>query len=104
MKDLEQIYDDQISPLMLQILEICQKHSMPMFAEFKYNDDGYCKSFISADWPVVNHYNAISQSKQGNGVNVDKYILWVAKQAKESGHSSMVLTQMGVPITPESGI
>ena len=37
----------------------------------------------------------------GGGVNVDKYMFWVAKTARKEGHSSLVLHQMGVPETPE---
>lgn len=39
MKDLEQVYDDEISPLMSQIIAICKKHEMPMFATFQYKDN-----------------------------------------------------------------
>ncbi|AFQ50415.1 hypothetical protein [Burkholderia cepacia] len=30
----EQIYDEQISPLMTQIIAICQQHKIPMLASF----------------------------------------------------------------------
>ncbi|MCP4640012.1 MAG: hypothetical protein GY851_06255, partial [bacterium] len=40
--DLEKIYDDEITPLMKQIIAICRKHRMPMLASFLYehNEDG----------------------------------------------------------------
>jgi len=40
--DLEQAYDEKITPLMDQIIEICQEHKMPMIADFIYcvNDQG----------------------------------------------------------------
>ena len=34
--DLENIYDEQIEPLMAQIIKIAQEHKMPMFATFVY--------------------------------------------------------------------
>lgn len=34
--DLEAVYDEQIEPLMAQILAICKQHRMPMFASFAY--------------------------------------------------------------------
>ena len=37
--DLEQVYDDQIAPLMTQIIEICKTHTLPMFATFLYGND-----------------------------------------------------------------
>jgi hypothetical protein len=37
--DLESVYDEQIAPLMTQIIEIVQKHKMPMFATFVCMND-----------------------------------------------------------------
>lgn len=50
--DLENVYDEQIAPLMTQIIEICKHHKLPMFATFLYandveNDDaGNCTTFL----------------------------------------------------------
>ncbi|MES0444938.1 MAG: hypothetical protein ABUJ92_00195 [Desulfobacterales bacterium] len=96
MKDLEEVYDNEISPLMKQILDICKKHEMPMFAEFQFNDDGWCKSRIPGH-PIFDHFDALSQSIQDQGVNIDKYMFYVAKRANEEGHSSIVLSQLGIP-------
>ena len=32
--NLESIYDEKISPLMRQIIDICKEHNMPMVASF----------------------------------------------------------------------
>lgn len=37
--DLESVYDEQIAPLMTQLIEICAKHKLPMFATFLYAND-----------------------------------------------------------------
>ena len=46
----EQVYDDQISPLMSQIIAICQKHGIAMIASFAIptpEDDGLqCTSML----------------------------------------------------------
>lgn len=70
--DLEQVYDDQISPLMAKILAICKEHQLPMVASFAYTrqpDDaeetgyGYCTSYVTFDGrrpePLVRAYNII---------------------------------------------
>lgn len=44
--DNEAIYDEQIAPLMAQILEICTAHKIPMVAAFEYAPDDLCSSFI----------------------------------------------------------
>lgn len=37
--ELEHIYDEQIAPLMTQIIAICQEHGIPMIASFAYRCD-----------------------------------------------------------------
>lgn len=34
--DLESVYDQQISPLMQQIINICKEHNMPVLASFAF--------------------------------------------------------------------
>lgn len=47
--DCEQVYDEQIAPLMKQIIEICQQHRLPMLATFAYaNGDGQASFCTSA--------------------------------------------------------
>ena len=53
--DLENVYDTEISPLMIKIIAICKSKKMPMIASFcfakgKYADDPdgveYCTTYI----------------------------------------------------------
>jgi len=49
--DLEQVYDEQIAPLVAQIIEICKEHKMPFGAQFMYahtDDEGeqVCSTFM----------------------------------------------------------
>lgn len=37
--DLEAVYDEQIAPLMAQIIEICKANNMPMLASIAYRQD-----------------------------------------------------------------
>lgn len=34
--DLKAVYDEQINPLMAQIIKICNEHNMPFVASFQY--------------------------------------------------------------------
>lgn len=53
--DLESVYDEQISPLMAQIIEICKANGLPMFfsALYKYDpldeetEYNYCTSIVN---------------------------------------------------------
>lgn len=52
--DLENIYDEMISPLMSQIVEICKENKMPMVASFafrKTDEDGLgtCTTVLNAN-------------------------------------------------------
>ncbi|MDH5447263.1 MAG: hypothetical protein OEY52_17075 [Gammaproteobacteria bacterium] len=103
MDDLEKIYDEEISPLMDKIIAICDKHKMPMFAEFQFSADGFCRTGRGQDsyhHPVLDHYAALSQCKQGTGLNIDKYLLWLMRQARDTGHQSMVLRALDIPTEP----
>lgn len=100
MEDKESIYDEQIAPLMAQLLEICQREGIPMFASFQYSADGFCSSALGTGHCVFKHYNALLQCAENNGVNVDKYMNWVAKDARKNGHGSIYLKLAGVPEVP----
>lgn len=48
----EAIYDEQIAPLMTQIIAICKEHELPMVAQFQYantEEDGpaYCSTALT---------------------------------------------------------
>jgi hypothetical protein len=51
--DLEAVYDAEIAPLMAQILDVCKRHRMPMFATFIYRDTedsaDLCTSMLKFD-------------------------------------------------------
>jgi len=53
--NLEGVYDDQIAPLMAEIIQICKTHKLPMFAVFQYEatdeeqGNGYVRTRIPAD-------------------------------------------------------
>lgn len=38
--DAESVYDEQIQPLMAEIIEICKQHEIPMLATFQLNNEG----------------------------------------------------------------
>ena len=100
MEDKEAIYDEQIAPLMTQLLEICQREGVPMFASFQYSEVGFCTSALSTGHCVFEHYRALAQCALPGGVNVDKYMDWVAKDARKNGHCSIYLKMSGIPEVP----
>lgn len=114
----EKIYDEQISHLIQQVIEICKKNKIPMFANFgfdpvpkvedeegRYPADSCVSSLLGEGYNhhwVYEHFNVLHQCRCETGVNVDKYFMWLEKQVKEhGGHGSIYLSQLG--ISPETG-
>lgn len=80
MEDKEKIYDSKISPLIKQILTICKDEKIPMFCEFQFSTEGFCRSFLkSEDTNIFEHYLALSQCKSDESVNIDSFLLWVLR-------------------------
>lgn len=53
--DKEAIYDEQISPLMTQIIAICKEHNIPMVAQFQYADlEEHGPAYVTTTMPFVN--------------------------------------------------
>lgn len=51
MYDHEDVYDEQVAPLMTQIIGICKAYGIPMIASFAYRADGpndasYCSTYL----------------------------------------------------------
>lgn len=44
--DNELLYDEQIQPLMAQIIEICKANRIPMAASFEYAPSEFCSTLI----------------------------------------------------------
>jgi hypothetical protein len=47
--DLEQVYDNEIAPLITQIIAVCKEHKMPMAARFRYSSDMSCSTSLNFD-------------------------------------------------------
>lgn len=45
----EEIYDEQINPLMAQVIEICRAHKIPVLANFVLGEDLCCTTALLAD-------------------------------------------------------
>ncbi len=53
MIDKENVYDEQIMPLVMQIIGICKAHDIPLAMTLQLSDGDnslYCSTVISADW------------------------------------------------------
>lgn len=103
MKDLEKIYDEEISPLMAEIIAKSKKHGIPMMAVFQLHDDCLCHTRLPQedDHAVFRNLEAMYASREGHGVNIDKFFMWIERLAKEHGHGSVYLSRLGISTTPK---
>ncbi len=62
--DLESVYDEQIAPLMTQIIDICKRHSLPMAATFEYASDDFCTTTIPCDDRASDHMLRVCAAMQ----------------------------------------
>jgi len=79
----EIIYDEQISPLMQKIIEICKEHDIGMFAEVEISDslsEG-CTSNINMNKSMrMDMLYILSRCGEDNSVNIDKFFMNIAKK------------------------
>lgn len=89
MNDREKIYDEQISPLMQQIIKICQDNDIPVFAEFQFGPCDFVKTNVSQNghW-LFKWLDACTQCAQEDGMNADKFIMWLMKSDKVNASSA----------------
>ncbi|MFT3967381.1 MAG: hypothetical protein QM690_16015 [Sphingobium sp.] len=94
----ETIYDKLIAPRLHEIMMLCHAHGLPLVATVEYAPGEFGTTAnlpprhgISMGWM---HAAAHSHG------NADALILHMMKQARERGHSSMCLRQLGVPFFP----
>ena len=87
--DKEDVYDDQISPLMREIINICNEHGIPMIASFTYEvceDRGPCRCTT-----LINNIE---------GRN-DKAYREAHKLIVNGGHQTFAITVSKQPVTDE---
>lgn len=67
--DKEAVYDEQISPLMTQVIAICKANNIPMVAQFQYANDkengpALCTTTLPIDGITCDKLRRIASSMQ----------------------------------------
>lgn len=76
----EDIYDEQISPLMKQIVKICKKNDISMVADFRL--DGKCSCFTRLPFDksiLMKMYDAVHRCGEGNSFHIDMFLMWIRR-------------------------
>ncbi|WP_395490868.1 hypothetical protein ACG1VR_10425 [Cedecea davisae] len=69
--NLENVYDEKISPLMKQIIDICNEHNLPMVASFAYENSeekgiGCCTTTLPFDGRHIKAFAEATSIIRGN--------------------------------------
>ncbi len=93
-KEREKIYDEQIYPLMSQIIAICKANDMPMFCDIEYAEGDFSTTLIPASEKhfIYECYHILRQCKEPGGVNIDKFL--INAEGKFGAGSSVYLNLM----------
>lgn len=94
----EAIYDEQIAPVLMGLMKICAANGMQMVASVEY-EPGEAGSSMQLDGnqSLALDLGRVALLSHGN---VDSLFMWIISYAKEHGHSSIYLNQLGVPFKP----
>lgn len=103
-EEREAFYDTEIAPALVSLAKQCQERGMSFLALVDYTGTGEIgrTASLQAHAPgVIRYGNALSKCAMERGqVNIDSFMLALMKEARETGHSSMILQQLGVPVNP----
>lgn len=93
----EQIYDTEIAPKLLELARICEEHGMGFVAmcEFAPGETGRTEAPMPVNASaglLITTYAARCHN------NADLLIQAIIDLAKERGHTSLFLSQLGVPM------
>lgn len=99
----EEFYDTEIAPTLANLGKRCEERSLAFLAVVQFDQDGSTGRTVSLPKgapAVVRWANALASCALRGGVNLDSFLFAVMKEARETGHSSAVLAQLGVPTSP----
>jgi len=97
----EQIYDEQIAPLLAQAAELCKQYGMSLVAAVEYEPGslGHTR-LLSKDWTGA--IGMVDEAVFACG-NIDRLVISVARRARQYGHSSMILDMLERAGNPDGG-
>jgi len=103
MENNEKFYDDEIAPTLLLLCKKCQDQGIPFLASIGYapGEIGRTAFVPVGSHAVIEIGNVLAQcGAMGTAINIDNFLFWLMKWARKVGHSSIILSQLGVPMLP----
>ncbi|MEW6256558.1 MAG: hypothetical protein AB1592_11425 [Pseudomonadota bacterium] len=97
-KERETFYDDEVAPLLAELSRKCTAAGLSFLAvvEWAPGDTGRTLGLVSGSGFGIRMADAAAKASG----NVDSFMFALMRYAREHGHSSAILHQLGVPLTP----
>lgn len=101
-KEREAFYDAEVAPALKALAERCQSNGMSFLAVVEWEPGEQGRTFYQSA-PSGLGIRFADAAAQANG-NVDGLIMGIMKYAREHGHNSICLHQLGVPAKPAEAV
>ena len=98
MKENEKYYDEVIAPKLLEVSRLLSAKGMSFVAQVEY-DFGETGRIEYLDSGASTKQKTVHWAARSNG-NVDALFMAIERSSRIAGHSSIYLTQLGIPYTP----
>lgn len=98
MTNREEVYDNDIHPLVERISLICKQNKVPMFMTFQDGDESFRNSCLNPDhsqFQTMCLHLWLSETW-----TFDEFMKRVISDARKNGHNSLFLKAMGIPEKP----
>jgi len=93
----EKIYDDKISPLMAEIIQICKEHEIPMHCDFSISEkqNEFCNSTMDFGLYRYKLMYVFAKCFEEDGFNFDKFVINLNKIGGKNESSCMLDKLLG---------
>ena len=98
--DNEDIYALEIHPLIEELTDICKQYELPMFCTVQDGHSSFrttCVNEQNSGWYKIRLMCYLHQTW-----DIDDFLYYLIKDARENGHKSKFLKGMGIPEKPYS--
>ncbi|MFS1428544.1 hypothetical protein LMH73_015685 [Vibrio splendidus] len=92
-KSIEEVYLEDVHPLLERIALVCIQNDIPLFVSCQDSESSVRNSLINNKKTDKFRLHSIIAEKR----DLDDILLAIIEDAKEHGHNSKILNAMGIP-------
>jgi hypothetical protein len=96
----ERYYDEHIAPKLRDLAMECEEHGLSLLAVCEWQPGEYGRTLTLREGSGFGIRMADTAAKAN--ANVDSFLMAIIRHAREHGHGSAYLSQLGVPCEPKN--